>query len=67
MLVFTRCIGEKVYIGDNICITIADIDGGKIRLGIEAPPDVPIYRQEVAPGSPGYDPARDPRRREGRA
>jgi carbon storage regulator len=33
----------------NICITVVDIDRGKIRLGIEAPRDVPIYRQELLP------------------
>ena len=47
MLVLSRKLGEKIYIGDNICITVVDIDRGKIRLGIEAPRDVPIYRQEL--------------------
>lgn len=49
MLVLSRKLGEKVYIGDNICITVVDIDRGKIRLGVEAPRDVPIYRQELLP------------------
>ena len=49
MLVLSRKLGEKIYINDNICITIVDIDRGKIRLGIEAPRDVPIYRQELLP------------------
>jgi carbon storage regulator len=54
MLVLSRKLGEKIFIGDNICITVVDIDRGKIRLGIEAPRDVPIYRQELLPlnGSP---------------
>ena len=47
MLVLSRKLGEKIHIGDNICITIVDIDRGKIRLGIEAPRDVPIFRQEL--------------------
>ena len=47
MLVLSRKLGEKIIIGDNICITVVDIDRGKIRLGIEAPRDVPIYRQEL--------------------
>jgi carbon storage regulator len=47
MLVLSRKLGEKIYIGDNICITVVDIDRGKIRLGIEAPRDVPISRQEL--------------------
>jgi carbon storage regulator len=49
MLVLSRKLGEKIYIGDNICITVVDIDRGKIRLGIDAPRDIPIYRQELLP------------------
>ncbi|MFO0965708.1 MAG: carbon storage regulator [Gemmataceae bacterium] len=52
MLVLSRKLGEKIYINDNICITIVDIDRGKIRLGIEAPRDVPIYRQELLADAP---------------
>ena len=37
MLVLSRKLGEKIYINENICITVVDIDRGKIRLGIEAP------------------------------
>ncbi len=47
MLVLSRKLGEKIYIGENICITVVDIERGKIRLGIEAPRDIPIYRQEL--------------------
>jgi carbon storage regulator len=49
MLVLSRKLGEKIYIGENICLTVVDIDRGKIRLGIEAPRDVPIYRHELLP------------------
>ena len=49
MLVLSRKLGEKIYINENICITVVDIDRGKIRLGIEAPRDVPIFRQELLP------------------
>ena len=49
MLVLSRKLGEKIYIGENVCITVVDIDRGKIRLGIEAPRDIPIYRQELLP------------------
>jgi carbon storage regulator len=49
MLVLSRKLGEKIYINDNICITVVDIDRGKIRLGIEAPRDVPIFRKELLP------------------
>jgi carbon storage regulator len=50
MLVLSRKLGEKIVINNNICITVVDIDRGKIRLGIEAPRDVPIFRQELLPG-----------------
>ena len=49
MLVLSRKLGEKIYIGESICITVVDIDRGKLRLGIVAPRDVPIYRQELLP------------------
>lgn len=52
MLVLSRKLGEKIYINDNICITVVDIDRGKIRLGIEAPPEVPIFRKELLPSEP---------------
>lgn len=47
MLVLSRKLGEKIYISDNICITVMDIDRGKIRLGIEAPREIPIFRKEL--------------------
>ena len=47
MLVLTRKIGEGLVIGDDIKITIVEMKGGSIRLGIDAPRDKKIYRQEV--------------------
>jgi carbon storage regulator len=47
MLVLSRKLGEKICIGQNIYLTVVDIERGKVRLGIEAPRDVPIYRQEL--------------------
>jgi carbon storage regulator len=47
MLVLSRRIGEKIYIGDNITVTVTDIDRGKVRLGVEAPRDVPVFREEL--------------------
>jgi carbon storage regulator len=49
ILVLSRKLGEKIYIGDSISITVVDIDRGKIRLGISAPRDVAIYREELLP------------------
>ena len=57
MLVLTRKLGEKICIGENICITIVDIDRGKIRLGIDAPREVPVFRQELLPVKESQSPA----------
>jgi carbon storage regulator len=47
MLVLSRHRDESIMIGDNIVVTIVDIRGDKVRLGIEAPSDIPVHRQEV--------------------
>ena len=47
MLILGRKIGEKVMIGDNICVTLCNINGNQIRLGFEAPEDVAVHRKEV--------------------
>lgn len=47
MLVLSRQRDESIIIGDDIRITIVDIRGDKVRLGIEAPNSVPVHRQEV--------------------
>jgi carbon storage regulator len=47
MLVLSRKRDERIVIGDNIVITIVDVRGDKVRLGIEAPPEIPVHRQEI--------------------
>ena len=47
MLVLSRHRDESIMIGDDIVITIVDIRGDKVRLGIEAPQNIPVHRQEV--------------------
>ena len=47
MLVLSRQKNQKIRIGDNIVITVVDIRGDKVRLGFNAPKNVPIHRQEV--------------------
>ncbi|WP_373078656.1 carbon storage regulator [Zhongshania sp.] len=47
MLVLTRNKGQRIYIGDDITVTVVDQSGGKTRLGIEAPDDIHIERDEV--------------------
>jgi carbon storage regulator len=58
MLVLSRKLGEKIVIGDNIVVTVVKIDRNQIRLGIEAPHEVPVYREEIAP-TRGVKPAAD--------
>lgn len=47
MLVLTRKVGEVIAIGDNIKIKVVDVKGAQVRLGLEAPPDLRIYREEI--------------------
>lgn len=47
MLALSRKIGEKIIIGDNIAIKIFEIKGDTVRIGIEAPKDIKIYRGEL--------------------
>lgn len=47
MLVLSRQRDESIFIGDNIKITVVDIRGDKVRLGIEAQTEIPVHRQEV--------------------
>jgi carbon storage regulator len=47
MLVLTRKLGEKIHIGPDITLTVVDVNGGRIRLGIEAPQQVSIFRAEL--------------------
>jgi carbon storage regulator len=50
MLVLSRKLGEKIVIGENIIVTVVKIDRNQIRIGIEAPHDIPVYREEIVPG-----------------
>lgn len=49
MLVLTRRVGEKLLIGDDTEIIILGVKGNQVRLGIKAPEDIVILREEVAP------------------
>ena len=48
MLLLTRRVGETIVIGDNIRITITDVRGMQVRVGVEAPREIPVHREEVA-------------------
>ncbi len=47
MLVITRKPGQSVYIGENVRVTVHGIRGNQVRMGIEAPDNVRIYREEI--------------------
>ena len=47
MLVLTRRVNEKILIGDNIVVTVLEVRGDQVRLGIDAPRDVRVFREEV--------------------
>lgn len=47
MLVLSRKLGETIVIAGDIKITVVEVRGDKVRLGIEAPADIPVHRQEV--------------------
>ena len=47
MLVLSRQRDESIMIGEKVVVTIVDIRGDKVRLGIEAPAEIPVHRQEI--------------------
>ena len=48
MLVLSRKVGERILIGPDIAVTVGRVTGGGVRLGIEAPPELPVVREELA-------------------
>lgn len=47
MLILTRRVGEKLIIGENVTVTVLGVKGNQIRIGIDAPRDVQVNREEV--------------------
>jgi len=47
MLILTRRVDERIFIGDNITLRVLDIEGNRVRLGLDAPKDITILREEV--------------------
>ena len=47
MLILTRRIGETLNIGDDVQVTVLGVKGNQVRLGINAPKDVPVHREEI--------------------
>jgi carbon storage regulator len=47
MLILTRRLNERILIGDNVTVAILGFNGSQVRIGIAAPKDVPVHREEV--------------------
>jgi len=47
MLILSRRVGEVLKIGDNVSVTVLGIKGGQVRIGITAPKDLPVHREEI--------------------
>lgn len=47
MLVLTRKLGENIRIGDTVKVTVLEVRGTQVKLGIEAPPEVGVHREEI--------------------
>ncbi|MFT5605903.1 MAG: carbon storage regulator [Paracoccaceae bacterium] len=47
MLILTRRIGETLVVGDEVTVTVLAVKGNQVRIGVEAPKDVSVHRQEV--------------------
>ena len=68
MLVLTRKSNQSIMIGDNIEVSVLSIMGEKVRIGIQAPRDIPVFRREVyleiqeerGPGAAGSAPVAEP-------
>jgi len=47
MLILTRRVGETLMVGDDICITVLAVKGHQVRLGVDAPKNVSVHREEI--------------------
>ena len=47
MLILTRRLGESIRIGDDVAVTVVAINGAQVRLGMQAPKDIAVHREEI--------------------
>jgi len=64
MLVLSRKIGEKVFIGSDISFVVVEVKGNRVRIGIEAPDEIPIIREELVKPSAGTFARKEPKSKE---
>ena len=57
MLIITRRQGERIVLGDDVVIQVLEVSGGNVRIGIDAPRSVPVYREELLEGDRADRPA----------
>lgn len=47
MLILSRNVGQRIYIGEDLTITVVQIQSGQVKIGIEAPNEIPVHREEI--------------------
>lgn len=47
MLILTRRMGETIMVGDDVTVTVLGVKGGQVRIGIDAPGDIAVHREEI--------------------
>lgn len=47
MLILTRRVGETLMVGDDVTVTVLGVKGNQIRIGVNAPKDIPVHREEI--------------------
>ena len=47
MLILSRRVGETIMVGDEVTVTVLGVKGGQVRLGINAPKEIPVHREEI--------------------
>ena len=60
MLIITRRAGERIVLGDDVVVQVLEVSGGTVRIGIDAPRSVPVYREELLEGDRAKRPAASP-------
>lgn len=48
MLILTRSAGEEIIIGDDVTVTVLGVKGNQVKIGVNAPKDIPVHRKEIA-------------------